>query len=101
MAIQAPPNNGSLSPTGMLTVDPDSPVGFDIYTRLQGGAASANSGFASLLVGGSYGFYRVNILTGKASLIGNFKERDRRHRDSAGSVVENRRVPPRHAAAFS
>jgi hypothetical protein len=74
LVIQAPPNNGSLSPTGALTVDPDSPVGFDIYTRVRNGVASGNSGFASLVVGGTYGFYRVNILTGKASLIGEFKD---------------------------
>lgn len=74
VAIQSPPNNGSLVPTGSLTVDPDSPVGFDIYTRLNNGVASNNSGFASLVVNGMTGFYRVNVLTGKASPIGDFKD---------------------------
>jgi Domain of unknown function (DUF4394) len=74
VAIQSPPNNGSLVPTGSLTIDPDAPVGFDIYTQLKNGAASNNGGFASLVVNAMTGFYRVNVLTGKASLIGNFKE---------------------------
>ena len=69
VAIQSPPNAGSLVATGMLTVDADTPVGFDIYTTLQDDVAINNSGFASLLVGGVPGFYRVNFLTGEAFLI--------------------------------
>ena len=69
VVIQSPPNAGSLVATGMLTVDADTPVGFDIYTELQDEAAINNSGFASLVVGGVPGFYRVNFLTGEAFLI--------------------------------
>ena len=65
--IQSPPNAGSLVATGLLTVDPDTPVGFDIYTRLSDGVAITNSGFASLVVGGVTGFYRINFLTGRRS----------------------------------
>ena len=72
MVIQSPPNAGSLVATGMLTVDADSPVGFDIYTELQNNVAINNSGFASLVVGGVPGFYRVNFLTGQAFLIDYF-----------------------------
>src|SRR5262249_46513030 len=72
VVIQSPPNAGALVPTGMLTVDADSPVGFDIYTELQNNVAINNSGFASLLVGGVAGFYRMNFLTGQASLIDYF-----------------------------
>ena len=72
MVIQSPPNAGSLVATGLLTVDPDTPVGFDIYARLKDGAAITNSGFASLVVGGVTGFYRVNFLTGQAILIDYF-----------------------------
>jgi hypothetical protein len=75
VAIQSPPNNGSLVPTGNLSVDPDTPVGFDIYTRLQEGAAVENTGFAALVVKGVSGFYQVNLQTGQAKLIGNFKDR--------------------------
>ena len=74
VVIQSPPNAGSLVATGMLTVDADSPVGFDIYTELQNNVAINNSGFASLVVGGVPGFYRVNFLTGQAFLIDYFSD---------------------------
>ena len=74
VVIQSPPNAGSLVPTGMLTVDADTPVGFDIYTTLQDGVAINNSGFASLVVGGVPGFYRVNLPTGQAFLIDYFRD---------------------------
>jgi hypothetical protein len=72
VVIQSPPNAGSLVATGLLTVDADTPVGFDIYTELQNNVAINNSGFASLVVGGVPGFYRVNFLTGQAFLIDYF-----------------------------
>ena len=74
VAIQSPPAQGALVAVGSLTVDPDTPVGFDLYTDLQDGVAFNNRGFASLMVGGVSGFYRVNILTGQAFLIGTFKD---------------------------
>jgi hypothetical protein len=74
VAIQSPPNTGSLVATGQLTVDPYTPVGFDLYTDSQDGVAYNNRGFASLVVGGVTGFYRVNILAGQAILIGYFDE---------------------------
>lgn len=72
VALQSPPNNGSLVATGKLTVDPDTPAGFDIHTRLANGVAISNQGFASLYVGGVNAFYRINLLTGRASAIGTF-----------------------------
>ena len=74
VVIQTPPNAGSLVATGMLTDDADTPVGFDIYTTLQDGVAINNSGFASLVVGGVPGFYRVIFLTGQAFLIDYFRD---------------------------
>ena len=74
VVIQSPPNAGSLAPTGQLTVDVDAPVGFDIYTTQQNGVAIHNDAFASLIVGGTSGFYRVNLLTGQASLIESLNE---------------------------
>jgi hypothetical protein len=74
VAIQSPPNAGSLVATGQLTVDPDTAVGFDFYTDLRDDVAFNNRGFASLVVGGVSGFYRVNVLTGQAILIGNFND---------------------------
>ncbi|MGH6920636.1 MAG: DUF4394 domain-containing protein [Geminicoccaceae bacterium] len=72
VAIQSPPNNGSLVATGLLNVDADATVGFDIYTRLREGVAVANNAFATLVVAGRTGFYRVNQLAGTAILIDNF-----------------------------
>ena len=74
VVVQSPANSGALAPTGLLTVDPDSTIGFDIYTELQGGVAMTNTGYASLVVDGVTGFYRVNILTGKATLVGEFPD---------------------------
>jgi uncharacterized protein DUF4394 len=74
VVIQSPPNAGALVATGSLTVDPDTSVGFDIYSRLRDGVAITNSGFASLVVGGVSGFYRINLVTGQAILIDSFGE---------------------------
>ena len=80
VVIQSPPNAGTLVPTGKLfdatqpKVDTNSAVGFDIYTRLRDERAFINSAFASLVVGGVTGFYRVNLLTGEALFIGPFND---------------------------
>ena len=80
LVIQSPPNAGTLVPTGKLfdasqpKVDANTPVGFDIYTKPREGRAFANNAFASLVVGGTTGFYRVNLLTGEAFLIGLFDD---------------------------
>ena len=74
VVIQSPPNAGSLVATGQLTVDPETAVGFDFYTDLWDGVAFNNRSFASLVVGGVSGFYRVNVLTGQAILIGTFDD---------------------------
>jgi Domain of unknown function (DUF4394) len=74
VVIQSPPNAGSLVATGQLTVNPDTPVGFDIYTTLANGVAINNHGFASMVVDGVPGFYRLNFVTGKAFLIDLFSD---------------------------
>lgn len=73
IAIQAPPNNGSLNPTGSLRVDAGTDGGFDIYSRLQGGITSDVTAFAALTVDGRARFYRLNLLTGEAALRGTFR----------------------------
>lgn len=70
VSVQAPANNGTLSVTGKLGVDPDAPVGFDVHSRLSGTAARTNLGFASFNVGGHPGFYRIDLLTGQATFLG-------------------------------
>jgi hypothetical protein len=72
VSIQAPPNNGSLGAAGKLTVDAGTTVGFDNYTQLRKAVAVGNNAFATLVVNGTTGFYRVNLLTGTAILIDNF-----------------------------
>ncbi len=77
--VQSPANAGSLAPAGMLTVDADTPVGFDIYTEMRDDRsiddrAINNSGFASLVVAGVAGFYRINLLTGEAFFIDDFSD---------------------------
>ena len=74
VVIQSPPNAGSLVAAGQLTVNPDTPVGFDIYTTLENGVAINNHGFASMVVDGVPGFYRLNFVTGKAFLIDLFSD---------------------------
>jgi hypothetical protein len=70
LSIQSPPNNGNLIATGKLGADAGAAAGFDVYTGLRGGVAVSNWGFAALTVGGTPGFYRVNLLTGQAIPIG-------------------------------
>jgi hypothetical protein len=70
VAVQSPPNAGVLFATGKLGLDTGSPIGFDVYSTLRNGVAIRNAGFASLSAGGARGFYRVDLLTGAAILIG-------------------------------
>lgn len=72
VALQSPPNAGSLVATGKLTVDIDAQAGFDVYSSLRDGVTIANRGFAALSVGGVARLYRVSILTGAANRIGAF-----------------------------
>jgi hypothetical protein len=74
VVVQSPANSGTLVSTGLLAVDPDSAIGFDIFTELQSGVAIGNTAYASLVVGGVTGLYRVNLLTGKATLVGEFPD---------------------------
>jgi hypothetical protein len=72
VAIQSPPNNGSLVAVGQLTANADSPAGFDIYTDLRKGVAVGQRGFASLITAGGSGFYYIDLLSGRAILVGAF-----------------------------
>lgn len=74
VAAQLPANNGSLSVTGKLAVTPTGAVGFDIYSPLDGTAARNNIGLLSMTVGGTPALYRVNLLTGKATMIAETSE---------------------------
>jgi hypothetical protein len=73
VAIQAPPANGTLNPTGNLRVDAGTDAGFDIYSRLRNGITGEVKAFATLTVDGRARLYTLNLLTGEASLRGSFQ----------------------------
>src|SRR5215213_1003824 len=62
LVIQNPPNNGTLNTVGPLGADSSGAVGFDI--------ARSGTALATLTVGGVAQLYRINLLSGAASLIG-------------------------------
>lgn len=74
IAIQSPPNNGSLAATGKLTVDAGAASGFDIYSSLRNGVTDGNRGFAVLTTGEDTAFYRVTLTTGKAKVVGKVRQ---------------------------
>jgi Domain of unknown function (DUF4394) len=77
IVLQSPANSGILVPTGKLGVDTGNQVGFDIYSDLVNGLTVRNRAFAVLAVNGVDGFYKINLLTGDATFIGNFTNNGR------------------------
>lgn len=61
LVVQNPPNDGVLRTVGPLGVDTSAVVGFDVF--------SPGVAYASLVVGGSPGLYRINLSTGAATLV--------------------------------
>jgi hypothetical protein len=77
IAIQSPPNNGSLGATGKLAVDTTEQAGFDIYSFVRNGVTLDVFAFASLMgADGRTAFYEVTLPTGKAALRGHFDSRN-------------------------
>ena len=71
--IQSPANNGTLAPTGKLTLDAGANAGFDIFSTLSNGKAVSAAGFATLVgPNGTSSLYSVNLLNGTATSIGQF-----------------------------
>ncbi|MBB5853070.1 DUF4394 domain-containing protein [Amycolatopsis umgeniensis] len=73
--IQAPANNGLLSPTGALGVDAGPIAGFDIFSDLTNGKTTSVSAFAVLNPAAGpppSTLYTVNLLTGAATKVGDF-----------------------------
>jgi hypothetical protein len=66
LMIQAPPNAGSLNPTGKLRIDAVGDVGFDIHTGKSGGVAPESRGFAVISSNGRTDLYEVALLSGEA-----------------------------------
>jgi hypothetical protein len=70
VAIQSPANSGQLVPTGKLGVDAAT-AGFDIYSMTRGDRTVEVYGFATIApAGGPTALYRVSLVTGQASRIG-------------------------------
>lgn len=71
VVIQAPANNGTLSPTGNLGLDAQINAGADIYSTLSGGKTVDNTAFASLTAYGAStpSLYTLNLFTGQATLV--------------------------------
>ena len=73
VTIQSPANAGSLAATGKLGVDAQGDAGFDIHYDSETGAATNHArGLATLNVDGTYRLYDIELLTGRATLIGDF-----------------------------
>ena len=72
VVVQSPANSGMLAATGKLGVDASPVVGFDVYSAIRNGTTVNVRAFASLTVDGSARFYRINLLQGRASLVGAF-----------------------------
>lgn len=79
VAIQAPPNNGTLNPTGNLGVNASLDVGADIFSDLPSpgspsGKTITNTAFAAFVPVGTTraSFYMFDVLTGTATKIGDF-----------------------------
>ena len=78
VALQSPPNDGTLAATGKLGVDVTAPVGFDIYSTIRNGVTVNVQALASLQVGaGVTSFYSVSLPTGKATLRGAFSAQNK------------------------
>jgi hypothetical protein len=76
VTVQAPPNTGTLNPTGKLLLDARNPVGFDIYsTIVSSGMTVDNDAYASLSTPRGRAFYSIDPLTGRATFKGQFRFR--------------------------
>lgn len=74
IVIQSPANTGMLVPTGFLGVDASTNAGFDIFSDLTNGKATAVLGFATIVPKGSSSasLWSINLLSGAATNIGTF-----------------------------
>ena len=78
VAIQSPPNDGTLAATGKLTVDAAISVGFDIYSTIRDGVTVNVQSLASLqMASGASSFYSISLPTGKATLRGAFAAKNK------------------------
>lgn len=68
IALQSPPNVGTLVATGKLTLDASALSGFDIYSTVRDNVTVRNRALATLVdADGTVGLHHIDVLTGKAS----------------------------------
>lgn len=73
VALQSPPNDGTLAATGKLGTDAGSAVGFDIYSSVRNGVTVDVHALASIAPASGPGMlYSIDLPTGKATAIGSF-----------------------------
>ena len=73
IALQSPPNDGTLAATGKLGIDAGPSVGFDIYSTVRDGVTVEVQGLASLQTAtGASSLYSIKLPTGKATPRGAF-----------------------------
>jgi hypothetical protein len=78
VAVQAPPNNGSLAATGKLRLDADAMTGFDIHSKQRNGSTASNRALASITTPTApTSLYAVDLATGATKLRGAFKTTDK------------------------
>jgi Domain of unknown function (DUF4394) len=84
VALQSPPNNGSLVATGKFGVDSGPEIGADIYSVVRQGTTVENHAFASVRSGSTSWFTEVDLFTGRVT---------NRDRFSSGGTVIGLTVP--------
>lgn len=78
IALQSPPNDGTLAATGKLGVDANAPVGFDIYSTIRNGVTVNVQALAAFQTAdGASTLYSINLPTGKATPRGIFSSQNK------------------------
>lgn len=78
IALQSPPNDGTLVATGKLGLDAVSSAGFDIYSTIRDGVTVEVQALGALqTAAGANGLYSIKLPTGKATLRGNFSSQNK------------------------
>jgi len=73
LAVQAPANQGSLSPVGSLRRNFGPDTSFDVFSRTNAaGNTTDNAGYAVSQRGNGRQLWRVNLTTGQSTLVGDF-----------------------------
>lgn len=73
VALQSPPNDGTLAATGKLGIDAGAAVGFDIHSTMRSGASIGAQALASVYTPGAMNsLYSIDLPSGKATLRGSF-----------------------------